>query len=183
MKPGHRQEEGLREEGGLSRRNFLTLAIAGVSAFIGSALGVPLLGYALSPALKRARADWTSLGALSDFPVGVPRQVSFTRFRRDGWIETQENLSVWVWRKSEEEAIVYNGHCTHLGCAYSWVTDGPHKDRFFCPCHDGVFDLDGRVVGGPPPRPLDQLESRVEGGELHIVYQDFHLGVPDKAPA
>ncbi len=183
MKPDDRKVESSREETGLSRRNFLTLAIAGVSAFIASALAVPLLGYALSPALKRTSAAWTRLGALSDFPIGTPHQVSFTRFRRDGWIETQENLSVWVWRKSEEEVIVYNGHCTHLGCAYSWVTEGPHRDSFFCPCHDGVFDPDGRVIGGPPPRPLDRLESRVEAGELSVVYQDFHLGVPDKAAA
>ena len=183
MKPGHGQEQLPIADGGLSRRNFLTLAIAGVSTFIGTALGVPLLGYLLSPALKQAIAEWSSLGPLSDFPIGTPRQVSFTRFRRDGWIESQENLSVWVWRNSEEEAIVYNGHCTHLGCAYSWVTEGPHRDRFFCPCHDGVFDVEGRVTGGPPPRPLDRLESRVEAGELQIVYRDFHLGVPDKAAA
>ncbi len=183
MNGGHGPEKWPIAESGLSRRSFLTLTIASVSAFIGSALGVPLLGYILSPALKQARAEWTSLGVLSDFPIGIPRQVSFTRFRRDGWIESQENLSVWVWRKSEDETIVYNGHCTHLGCAYSWATEDPHRDRFFCPCHDGVFDSEGRVVGGPPPRPLDRLESRVEAGELRIVYQDFHLGVPDKAAA
>jgi hypothetical protein len=97
MKPGRRQEEWSRGEGGLSRRNFLTLAIAGVSAFIGSALGVPLLGYALSPALKRARADWSSLGAPSEFPIGVPGRLR-SLFRRDA-DRDPENLSVGLRRK------------------------------------------------------------------------------------
>lgn len=166
----------------LSRRGFLQLVMVAIGAFIASALGIPLIGYLLSPALQRAAPDWTQLGPLSDFPVGAPRQVPFTRFRRDGWIERPENLAVWVWRKSETEAVVYNGHCTHLGCAYNWIAQGQHKDHFFSPCHDGVFALDGAVISGPPPRPLDRLETKVEDGVLYIVYQDFRLGIPEKIP-
>ena len=166
-----------------SRREFLQLAMAGISTFIASALSIPLVGYLLSPALKRTAPQWTQLGPLSDFTVGVPKQVPFTRFRRDGWIERAENLAVWVWRKAETEVVAYNGHCTHLGCAYNWLTEGKHKDHFFSPCHDGVFALDGKVISGPPPRPLDTLETKVEDGIVFIIYQDFRLGVPEKVPA
>jgi hypothetical protein len=38
-------------------------------------------------------------------------------------------------------------------------------------------------VAGPPPRPLDRLESRIEGGKLQVQYQDFVLGTPDRVPA
>lgn len=168
---------------GLSRREFLLLAMASISAFIASAVGIPIIGYLLSPALKRTTPQWTQLGPLADFAVGVPRQVPFTRFRRDGWIERPENLSVWVWRQGETEVAVYNGHCTHLGCAYNWMTEGKHKDHFFSPCHDGVFALDGAVISGPPPRPLDRLETKVEDGIVYIIYQDFRLGIPEKLPA
>ncbi len=89
---------------GVSRREFLQLAMVSISAFIASAVGIPIIGYLLSPALKRTAPPWTQLGPLSDFTVGVPRQVPFTRFRRDGWIERPENLSVWVWRKSERSS-------------------------------------------------------------------------------
>jgi menaquinol-cytochrome c reductase iron-sulfur subunit len=166
----------------LSRRDFLRVGMAGIGAFIASALGIPLIGYLLSPALKRLTPDWTQLGPLSDFTVGEPRQVPFTRLRRDGWIERPENLAVWVWRKSETEVVVYNSHCTHLGCAFNWITQGQHKGHFFSPCHDGVFALDGTVISGPPPRPLDRLEAKIEDGQLYILYQDFRLGIPEKLP-
>ena len=163
-----------------SRRGFLRLCIWGIGAFISSVLGIPILGHLLSPALKRTSAEWNQLGPLQDFTTGLPQQVAFTRFRRDGWIERPENLAVWVLRVSEAEVVVYNGHCTHLGCAYSWVTEVKHVDHFFCPCHDGVYARDGTVLGGPPPRPLDQLETKVEAGVVYTLYQDFRLGLPDK---
>jgi menaquinol-cytochrome c reductase iron-sulfur subunit len=77
---------------------------------------------------------------------------------------------------------VFNGRCTHLGCAYNWRTEGRNTGQFLCPCHDGVFSLDGTVQDGPPPRPLDTLAVQVEDGVLMVTYQDFRLGVPDKAP-
>jgi len=170
-------------EAKVPRRDFFRLTILGISAFIASLVGIPLIGYLLSPALKRTTAEWIQLGPLSDFSIGTPSQVVFTRFRKDGWIERRENISVWVWRKTEPEVLVYNGHCTHLGCAYSWFSEGKHASHFFCPCHDGIYALDGTVIGGPPPRPLDTMKTKVENGILYVVYQDFRVGVPDKVPA
>ena len=169
-----------RKGGSTSRRGFLRIWLWSIGAFISSLLGIPVLGYLLSPALKRTTAEWIQLGPLQDFAIGVPQQVAFTRFRRDGWIERPENLAVWVWRVSEAEVVVYNSHCTHLGCAYSWVTEGKHQDHFFCPCHDGVYAKDGTVLGGPPPRPLDRLETKVEVGVVYTLYQGFRVGLPEK---
>jgi Rieske Fe-S protein len=47
-----------------------------------------------------------------------------------------------------------------------WI---PDTQRFFCPCHNGVFDKTGSVVSGPPPRPLDQYETKVENDQLYIL--------------
>lgn len=44
--------------------------------------------------------------------------------------------------------------CTHLGCTAYWE---PDKSHFFCPCHNGFFDVNGNVVSGPPPRPLEKF--------------------------
>jgi menaquinol-cytochrome c reductase iron-sulfur subunit len=75
--------------------------------------------------------------------------------------------------------VAYNPHCTHLGCAYRWNSGTRH---FECPCHGGVYDLDGRVVAGPPPRPLDRLDVHVEGDELAVRYVDFQSGVSKTTP-
>jgi len=85
-------------------------------------------------------------------------------------------------RTGDQAVTVFNGRCTHLGCAYSWRTAGSQGEQFVCPCHDGVFALDGTVAGGPPPRPLDTLPVQVDDGTVVITYQDFHLGIPEKTP-
>jgi hypothetical protein len=40
--------------------------------------------------------------------------------------------------------------------------------NFICPCHGGVYDFSGKVIGGPPPRPLDRFQTRVQGGQVEI---------------
>ncbi len=55
--------------------------------------------------------------------------------------------------------------CTHLGCLVSWHRP---KGRFLCPCHGGQYDMEGKVVKGPPPAPLNRLPMKVEGGKVYI---------------
>jgi len=166
--------------GEISRRTFLAQVIGACVAFLGVLLGVPAVGAAVGPALRRDEAEWLSLGSPDVFQEGTPKAVNLTVVRRDGWIESTEVKGVWVVRQSVNQFAVYNGRCTHLGCAYNWQAD---QHQFACPCHAGVFGVDGKVLAGPPPRPLDVLETRVEGGDLQVQYQDFRLGTPEKAPA
>jgi Rieske Fe-S protein len=56
--------------------------------------------------------------------------------------------------------------CTHLGCRIRWIAD---EGKFYCPCHNGIFDRDGTVLSGPPPRPLDRFEVKVENDTLSIL--------------
>jgi len=61
--------------------------------------------------------------------------------------------------------------CTHLGCKAYWE---PENSRFFCPCHDGVFDTDGNVVSGPPPRPLDLYQVEVDGNDnVYVLVKEI----------
>jgi cytochrome b6-f complex iron-sulfur subunit len=53
--------------------------------------------------------------------------------------------------------------CTHLGCLVQYDKEGK---KLLCPCHAGVFDLDGNVVSGPPPRALETVPLKVEGEKL-----------------
>jgi cytochrome b6-f complex iron-sulfur subunit len=55
--------------------------------------------------------------------------------------------------------------CTHFGCITKWMV----KDKeFYCPCHGGRFGPDGKVLGGPPPRPLDELRVVQQGDTLYV---------------
>ena len=83
--------------------------------------------------------------------------------RRDGWKLISEKATVWVVKRSETEVIAFSPVCTHLGCAYRWEEQ---KQHFLCPCHSSTFGLDGQVLSGPAPRPLDRYEVRIENGKL-----------------
>src|SRR5438034_9031679 len=67
--------------------------------------------------------------------------------------------------------------CPHLGCSIAWHDD---KNKFICPCHNGQFTAEGKLLGGPPPRGMDRLESKVEDGKLVVHYQTFKQLVPNK---
>ena len=65
--------------------------------------------------------------------------------------------------------IALSSTCPHLGCQVRWEAQ---NDRFFCPCHNGVFDPSGRGIGGPPGdagQTLPQYELKIENGLLHIA--------------
>ena len=61
--------------------------------------------------------------------------------------------------------LAFSKVCTHLGCLVKYDKD---RQLFICPCHAGVFDLEGNVISGPPPRPLPKFSVRVEGHNLVI---------------
>lgn len=161
----------------VTRRTFLARAIGACIAFLGAVLGIPAAGAAIGPAFRRTEAEWAQLGDAAGFPEETPTSVELGVTRRDGWIESTEMKSVWVVRHSADEFTVFNGRCTHLGCAYRWE---PDKGQFLCPCHAGVFAKDGSVISGPPPRPLDPLPVRVEAGKLLVQYLDYRLGIVER---
>lgn len=55
--------------------------------------------------------------------------------------------------------------CTHMACVVSWQAE---KKEFYCPCHDGYFDADGKVISGPPPAPLERWLVEVKGDQVLV---------------
>jgi cytochrome b6-f complex iron-sulfur subunit len=55
--------------------------------------------------------------------------------------------------------------CTHLACIVTWNAE---KKEFYCPCHDGFFDAEGRVLSGPPPSPLERWKVDLRGDKAVI---------------
>jgi Rieske Fe-S protein len=150
----------------LSRRDFINRVITFVGSIMGVAIGVPVVGYLISPAVKAQKADaWIPLGALNNYPAGVPTPFSFTRTKVNGWEKTVNSHSVYVLRDQGDAVKVLSSVCPHLSCRVTYHKD---SDQYICPCHDAHFTRDGSVVSGPPPRPLDAFETKVEGGNLFI---------------
>ena len=85
--------------------------------------------------------------------------------------------SVYVTKGADGKLHVLASVCPHLGCAVGW---NETKGRFICPCHNGIFASDGTRISGPPPRNLDELETKVEEGHVKVRYQYFRQLLPTK---
>jgi cytochrome b6-f complex iron-sulfur subunit len=68
-----------------------------------------------------------------------------------------------VFRTAAGELRAFDTKCTHAGCNVEFVGDGYH-----CNCHGGRYDLDGKNISGPPPRPLTRLDVVEVGGQLFV---------------
>lgn len=129
-------------------------------------MSLPVFKFLSATLAERDTGGWC---AVADIDSGQftdeVNKVTYNRIVREGWLTRVVQESVWVRRKSDGTVTVFEPHCTHLGCAYAWN----QEDRLFeCPCHGGKFDADGERVDGPPPRPLDRYETRVDGKVLKI---------------
>lgn len=161
------------------RRSFV-LALFGLSgAAVGALLAIPLLRYVTFPMRKSdTQAGWSDLGSVSDFTsLSAPKAKTITLERRDAWQTTSSQTAVYVLPPKNGQFTVLSPICPHLGCSVRWVDA---EDKFICPCHAGSFTATGERIAGPPPRSMDTLESKVEGGVLKVRYQYFRQLVPNK---
>jgi menaquinol-cytochrome c reductase iron-sulfur subunit len=148
-----------------TRRGFYTAAIYGLWGIMTAALGLPALMYLFVPPRLRRQSDWVDAGDISQLETGNPVEMTFRRNRVDGWKVTSEKSTAWVVKLPSNKVVAYAPQCTHLGCAYHWDQE---KDEFICPCHNSVFSMEGKVLDGPAPRPLDRFQSRIEGSQLQL---------------
>jgi len=153
------------EPAGTTRRSFFVGAIYGIWALMTAALGLPAAIYLLFPPKAGRENEWVEAGDLTRLASNEPLEMTFRRNRTDGWKITSEKSTVWVVKHPDNSVVAFGPQCTHLGCAYHW-DDG--KNEFVCPCHNSLFSMDGKVLSGPAPRPLDRYETRIQGDKLML---------------
>lgn len=148
----------------MDRRKFLSVVVSGTGIAAAGAVVVPAFISSLSPLLvATAPEDWRALGPLGQFAVD---QVAKTEVPHKGGGGGDDlRLTVYVWRRTAEEIIVYSRSCTDLGCPIKWDSG---SQWFFCPCHGGIFDKEGQRRAGPPKRPLWRYATRIRDGMLEI---------------
>jgi len=151
----------------LGRRDFIKATVATIGGLIGALIGIPSVVYLISPSLQVQEAtDLIDLGPLENYPVGIPTRFDFTLTKVNGWERTATNYGLYVVRKSDSEVRVFSDICTHLGCRVTWH---PDQEHYISPCHDGHFDILGKNISGPPPRPLDEFITKIENGNLSVT--------------
>jgi Rieske Fe-S protein len=75
------------------------------------------------------------------------------------------SLPVLLVRTSETEWRAFSGVCTHLNCTVQYKES---SHQIWCACHNGLYNLNGQVVSGPPPHPLEEYSVHIRGDEVVV---------------
>jgi Rieske Fe-S protein len=155
----------VRADSGTGRRRALVLLINGTIAIITGALGALLGAFALGPAARVGAGRWVRAASLMELRPGTPVPRVLSVPRADGWYRERVRQTVFLVRDGDAVKAL-SATCTHLGCQVAWDREAR---RFRCPCHGGAYDAQGRVLDGPPPRPLDAIDVRVDAATESVL--------------
>jgi len=163
----------------MTRRTFLGWLATALASLWALFLALPAIGLLIQQPAAAAAEDFISVGPVDALKPDEPVAMTFPDETTDAYVHETVVRSVWVVKGSDGQIVAYSPICPHLGCRYSW---DPAANRFVCPCHNSVFDVEGKLLSGPAPRNLDSLPSKVEGGVLMVKWERFELATPEKIP-
>lgn len=135
----------------MKRRSFLSLSLAIFGSTALATLVYPLVRF-LAPPEAKTLADKLTIKK-DDILPGEAKQILFGN---------KPAIVINIYGKGY---TALSQVCTHLGCLVEYDKE---KKQLVCPCHAGVFNLEGHVVSGPPPKPLPTLPLKVEGEHIII---------------
>ena len=150
----------------MERRSFLLKLTALSAGLAGLAALIPGVGFFFAPFFEKKPNMWRSVGPASGFDMDSTTEVTFEDPSSLPWAGVVAKTAAWLRRKPDGEFIAFAVNCTHLGCPVRWEKDA---DLFLCPCHGGVYNKEGNVVGGPPPKPLTQYQVRTVNNDVQIL--------------
>lgn len=111
----------------------------------------PVVRFMAPPEVAEASVNEVTAGKVQEFKVNAGKIVKFG------------NTPALLIRLGDSEWRAFSGICTHLNCTVQYQEA---NRQIWCACHNGLYDLNGKVVSGPPPRPLDEFTVRVRGDEV-----------------
>lgn len=121
---------------------------ASIASFI-----YPAIRFMNPPDIPEASVNEVSAGKVQDLKPNAGKIVRFG------------SRPALVVRVDESQWRAFSAVCTHLNCTVQY-RDSTHQ--IWCACHNGTYDLNGHVVSGPPPAPLEEYAVRVRGDEVVI---------------
>lgn len=137
----------------ISRKDFLKL-LKNLFAAVGlGSIAIPIIAYFYPAELEEIPTDPVPVGEEDEIPAGKSKTIQFGRYPAIV-VNTTEGLRA------------YSAVCTHFACVTKW-----HEElgQIVCPCHEGYFSpLDGSVISGPPPTPLEKLTVEVLDNTIYI---------------
>jgi menaquinol-cytochrome c reductase iron-sulfur subunit len=159
---------GYFEGESLTRRKVFTIGAQAIGGIAGAAVALPAIGFAVAPIFERGEERWESVGPTDRFSSDTYRPVVFTIVEGIG---EAGKTTAYVRRgdsklgEDPSSYVAISTRCAHLGCPVRFVQAA---GNFICPCHGGVYNFQGQVIGGPPVRPLDHFQTRVRNDQVQL---------------
>lgn len=147
------------DQPGMGRRSFLNWFLGTAAGALIAAVAYPVIRFLSPPEVAEASANEVEAGPIND-PAFIDEGFKIVSFGAD---------PVIVVRAAEGDYRAFSATCTHLSCIVGFRKD---KGLIWCNCHNGQFDLQGKNVGGPPPRPLERYSVHLVakgGGQPETV--------------
>lgn len=124
----------------------------GVGASIASFV-YPAIRFMDPPEVSEAPVNEVAAGKVQDLKANTGKIVKFG------------NRPVLLVRVNESEWRAFSAICTHLNCTVQFRDD---THQIWCACHNGIYDLNGKVASGPPPAPLEEYTVRLRGDDVVV---------------
>ena len=143
------------------RRGFMRSVLMWAGLGLGYSIGLYTFVRYLVPMGNKVKTREMFVGPADGLAIGQSRI-----------LRTPSGESYVMARRGAEDFLVLSNICPHLGCRVHWK---PQKQIFHCPCHDGVFDAEGRAVSGPPKeadQSLAQLRAWVKNGNVYVEIRE-----------
>jgi len=148
------------------RRRALIVFVNTTLALLGGGLTALLGAFALRPPGAATAGRWVRAGTTDDLKPDEPVARVLAVSRVDGWYRERARETVFLVWDGDKQIRAMSATCTHLGCQVQWDKKGK---KFRCPCHGGVYAADGSVLEGPPPRPLEAIEVRIDPADTSVL--------------
>jgi cytochrome b6-f complex iron-sulfur subunit len=136
----------------MKRRDFLTIILAFLGSTTFVSFAYSLLKF-LTAVPARAVESRKIVIHKREVPYGGSKNIVFG------------DTPAIIINRPEKGFIAFSRTCTHLGCL---VEFSKSSQKIICPCHAGMYDLDGTVESGPPPKPLSVIPIKIEGDSIII---------------
>lgn len=145
----------------MTRRKFAVLLTQLGGVAVTAMWGVPIVGWVVNP-LIRDKQDvvWSRLGPVTDLEPGMPTRFDVAFPPQVTWNVPREYWIVYAVRYNDGSFKTFSNICTHMQCPVRWESA---IGQFLCPCHGGLYDVQGTNIGGPPPQPLPEWQHSIDG--------------------
>ena len=138
---------------GVNRRQFTNFLLGGgLIGWLGSVL-YPVVSFLKPPDIPEANVQSVKAGVASEFAANSAEILKFGR------------KPVILIRTESGEFRAFAATCTHLDCIVQYRGD---LQQIWCACHNGLYDLKGRNVSGPPPKPLEEFAVNIMNDEILV---------------